>query len=93
MIINKINFIHFTKRGYTCLVERYVKPKLVKKNVDIRKIKLNSNHYHYKFVDCLHSKPWGEMNLILTQYVEGNIFKISCVSHKTIGSFSSFYFF
>ncbi len=67
----RINFSILTKRYYTCHVERYKKPGLVKKGVDVRKIKLNSDHYHYRLVDCLHTRKWGETELILTQFVEG----------------------
>lgn len=71
MIGLKNSCLILTKRNYTCVVERLKKPGLLKQGVDVRKIKLNSDHYHYKFIDCLHTKKWGDTQLILTQYVEG----------------------
>ena len=58
-------------RFYTVIVERIHKPLTMKKNVDQRKTPLKSRHLQYRFVDCLHVKPWGNIDLILTQYVEG----------------------
>jgi hypothetical protein len=72
MISLKNCFLFLIKRDYTCIIERLEKVKLVRKGVDVRKVNLTSNHYHYKLVDCLHTKKWGNMNLILKQYVEGN---------------------
>ena len=88
MIHLKNCFLFLAKRNYTCIVERLEKAPLAKKGVDVRKIKLTSNHYHYKLVDCLHTKKWGNMNLILTQYVEGNFVKL-----KLLGSYLKLNYF
>lgn len=66
--LNLANFARF----YTVIVERHVQPLTVKKGIDQRKTKLKSKHFQYKFVDCLHTKKWGNIDLILTEYVEGN---------------------
>lgn len=58
-------------RCYTVIVERVHKPPPTKKGVDQRMFNLKSKHYQLKFVDCLHDKPWGHVELILTDYVEG----------------------
>jgi len=58
-------------KSYTVIVERHKKPNIVKKEVDQRKRNLRSVNYHLKFVDCLSQKPWGNIDLILTEYVEG----------------------
>lgn len=58
-------------RTYTCIVERIHKPLTMKIEKDQRKTPLKSKHYQYKLVDCLHVKPWGNIDLILTQFVEG----------------------
>jgi hypothetical protein len=60
-----------TYRAYTCIVERYKQPRLAKAGVDQRKIPLKSENYQMKLVECTHSKKWGNIDLILTQYVEG----------------------
>jgi ribosomal protein L9 len=59
------------RRSYTVIVERYQEPRLVKKGTDPRKFNLKQPDFHYKFVDCLHSKKWGDMQVILTKYIEG----------------------
>lgn len=64
---SNLSFIRF----YTCIVERIFKPPTVKKEYDQRTTKLKSKHYQYRFIDCLHVKPWGNVDLILTQFVEG----------------------
>lgn len=58
-------------RLYTVIVERHVKIPPLEKDLDPRKFTLKSRHYQYKFVDCLHSKKWGNVDLILTDYIEG----------------------
>ena len=58
-------------RSYTVIVERYKTPPIMKKGIDQRKRDLRSIYMHYKFVDCLHNKKWGSVELILTEYVEG----------------------
>ncbi|CAF0864840.1 unnamed protein product [Brachionus calyciflorus] len=58
-------------RLYTCIVERLEKVPLVPRGEDVRKFNLKSKHFHYKLVDCLHTKKWGNVDLILTEYVEG----------------------
>lgn len=59
------------RRFYTCIVEREVKPNIVKQSVDVRKVKLKAVHYQYKLKDCLHNKKWGDVELLLTEYIEG----------------------
>lgn len=58
-------------RAYTVIVERYVKPPMKKVYMDQRKVNLKPVHYHYKLVDVLHKKKWGNVDLMLTEYVEG----------------------
>ncbi len=58
-------------RAYTCIVERHKPPRLARSDVDQRKIPLKSENFQMKLVDCLHTKKWGNIDLILTQYVEG----------------------
>lgn len=72
MIMNKLHRCLATQcRNYTVIVERYTKPPIVKAHQDQRKRDLKSDHYQLKFVDCLHNKKWGNIDLILTEYVEG----------------------
>ena len=52
-------------------MERLVKPPIVKKGQDVRSRDLKPIHYQYKLVDCLHTKKWGKVDVILTEYVEG----------------------
>lgn len=59
------------KKFYTCVVERHVKASLVPKGKDPRSFNLKSRHFQYKLVDCLHTKKWGNIDLMLTEYVEG----------------------
>ena len=59
------------KRFYTVIVERIHKPPIVRKGRDPRSRHLKSLHFQYKLVDTLHSKKWGNVDLILTEYVEG----------------------
>ena len=61
---NRINF-------YTVIVERYERMPLLKKGVDPRKYPLKSRHFDYKFVECKHKQKWGQVELILTDFVEG----------------------
>jgi hypothetical protein len=56
---------------YTIIVERHLPVPLLKKGTDPRKYNLKSRHFQYKLVDCLHVKKWGNIDLILTQYIEG----------------------
>ena len=58
-------------RSYTVIVERVQPVTLAKIGRDPRKLPLRPNNMHYKFVDCLHSKKWGTIDLILTDFVEG----------------------
>lgn len=60
-----------SKRLYTVIVERLVKPPMVKKGKDVRSRELKPIHYQYKIVDCVHTRKWGKMDVILTEYVEG----------------------
>ena len=69
--VNQFNKSINTHRFYTVIVERHEIPPIMKKDIDQRKRHLKSKHFHYKFVDCLHNKKWGNIDLILTQYVEG----------------------
>ena len=75
MFLNKLgNRSHVPNalsRCYTVIVERCINVPLSKKGMDPRKYNLKSAHYQYKFVDCLHNKKWGNIDLILTEYVEG----------------------
>lgn len=72
MIMNKLYRCLATQsRSYTVIVERYTKPPIMKAHEDQRKRNLKSDHYQLKFVDCLHNKKWGNIDLILTEYVEG----------------------
>lgn len=59
------------KKFYTCIVERHEKVPLVAKGVDPRKYNLKSRHFHYKLVECTHTQKWGNIDLLLTDYVEG----------------------
>ena len=78
-IIKKFNTNNsILKRFYTVIVERHDKIPPIKQDLDPRKYILKSRHYQYKFVDCLHNKKWGNIDLILTDYIEG-------IGHK--GSF------
>ena len=69
---NKIskNFL-VLNRFYTVIVERHEKIPPLKKDFDPRKFILKSRHFQYKFVECLHNKKWGNVDLILTEYIEG----------------------
>lgn len=58
-------------REYTVTVERSVSVPLMKKNIDTRQYPLKSRHFRYKMVECEHVKKWGNVDLILTDYVEG----------------------
>jgi hypothetical protein len=81
MILNKLissSFVSLNRltaggasRHYTVIVERYRVPGLTKRGVDQRKAKLTEAHFHYKHVETLHIKKWGNTDVILTQYVEG----------------------
>ena len=59
------------KRCYTVIVERLVKPPMVKKNKDVRSRELKPIHSQYRLVDCVHTRKWGNVDVILTDYVEG----------------------
>jgi len=65
------NFELIPKRCYTVIVERLVKPQMVKKNRDVRSRELKPIHSQYRLVDCLHTRKWGNVDVILTKYVEG----------------------
>ena len=65
------NPLLISRRLYTVIVERHVKPPIVKKGRDIRSRELKPIHYQYKLVDCLHTRKWGSVDVILTEYVEG----------------------
>lgn len=69
-LISNLNS-NIPKRFYTVIVERIKKPPIPKKGVDPRRINLKSVNYQYRFVECKHNKSWGNVDLILTQYVEG----------------------
>lgn len=58
-------------RSYTVIVERVQPVGLARVGRDPRKLPLRPNNMHYKFVDCLHSRKWGNIDLILTDFVEG----------------------
>ena len=58
-------------RPYTVIVERVEKVPLMKKGVDPRKYPLKSRHFQYRFVECKHVQKWGEVQLLLTEFVEG----------------------
>ncbi len=68
-IVNSSRLID--KRFYTVIVERIHKPPIVRKGKDPRSRNLKSIHFQYKLVDVLHNKKWGNVDLILTEYVEG----------------------
>ncbi len=59
------------KKYYTVIVERICKPPIVRKGKDPRSRHLKPVHFQYKLVDVLHTKKWGNVDLILTEYVEG----------------------
>jgi hypothetical protein len=63
-----------SNRCYTVIVERIHTPPNQKKDKDQRKFNLKSKHFQYKFVDCLHNRKWGNVDLILTEYVDGKCF-------------------
>lgn len=67
LLVNSLSAV----RSYTCIVERVYKPRTVRKEIDQRKTILNSKSFVYRLVDVTHNKPWGNVDLILTQYVEG----------------------
>lgn len=59
-------------RAYTCVVERVRKPPIVRKGVDPRARHLTSLNYQYKLCGTpSHNEKWGEVELMLTEYVEG----------------------
>ncbi len=58
-------------RPYTVIVERSESVPLLKKGVDPRSYNLKSKHFRYKFVEAKHTQKWGEVEVILTDYVEG----------------------
>ena len=60
-------------RTYTCIVKRYVEPKLTKKESDPRKIRLRTVNMHYELTECTHNKKWGNVDLMLTRFVEGEL--------------------
>lgn len=62
-------------RLYTCIVERIYKPNTMKKNKDQRKTKIRSNNFQYRLVECTHNKPWGNVDVILTKFVDGKFFQ------------------
>lgn len=66
-----INPLKTTARYYTCVVERHYKPPMVKRHMDQRTTRIKSSHYQMKLVECRHVRKWGNIDLILTQYVEG----------------------
>jgi hypothetical protein len=66
-----------SKRFYTVIVERHSKIPPIQKNLDPRKYIIKSEHFKYKFVDCLHTRKWGNVDLILTEYIEGNLNSIN----------------
>lgn len=59
------------RASYTVIVERSEPTPLIKKGMDPRRFPLKSKHYRYKFVACTHNEKWGNVDLILTDYVEG----------------------
>ena len=65
-------------RHYTVIVERCEPTPLLKNGMDPRRYPLKSKHFRYKFVECQHTQKWGNVDLILTDYVEGKIIQI-CV--------------
>ncbi len=60
-----------TSRPYTVVVERSERMPLLKKDADPRSFNLKSKHFRYKFIECKHAQKWGEVEVILTEYVEG----------------------
>jgi hypothetical protein len=70
-------------RLYTVIVERCVPAQMVKKDRDVRSAALRPKDYQYKFVDCQHVKKWGETQVILTDYVEGEriLFRFTISAH------------
>jgi large subunit ribosomal protein L9 len=68
---SKIAHFQSIQRSYTCVVERVNQPGLVKKGTDPRKFNLKQQHYYYKLVKCEQTKKWGDMQVILTKYIEG----------------------
>ena len=69
--IGKMNLSN-SLRAYTVVVERCEEVPLLKMGRDPRSYPLKSKHIRYKFVECKHTQKWGEVDLILTEYVEGN---------------------
>ncbi|RNA25155.1 39S ribosomal mitochondrial [Brachionus plicatilis] len=59
------------KKFYTCIVERHERVPLLSKGVDVRKYNLKSKHFQYKLVECTHTQKWGNIDVLLTEYVEG----------------------
>ena len=59
------------QRAYTVVVERLTEAPFVKPGKDPRKLPLRPVNMHYKLVDCSHNQKWGNLDLILTEYVEG----------------------
>lgn len=71
LILNNRSINFSFKKFYTCIVERHEKVPLLPKGVDPRKYNLKSKHFHYKLTECTHTKKWGNVDLLLTEYVEG----------------------
>jgi large subunit ribosomal protein L9 len=65
------HFLQIQKRFYTCIVQRYKQPKLVRKEIDPRKQRVKGDHFHMKLVECTHVQKAGECEIILTDFVEG----------------------
>ena len=65
-----------SKRFYTCIVERVRQVPIVKKGKDVRSRNLRSDHYQLRLVECTHNNKWGNVDVILTEYVEGKLFSL-----------------
>jgi large subunit ribosomal protein L9 len=65
------NIFEGFNRSYTVRLERHEHIPPIKKELDPRKFILKSRHFQYKFVDCSHTQKWGNIDLILTDYIEG----------------------
>lgn len=75
LLLNTLNRqFGVSNRLYTVIVERHEKVPIQVKGMDQRKYDLKSRHFHYKLVDCLHTKKWGNVDLVLTEYVEGKAY-------------------
>lgn len=65
------HLLEIQKRFYTCVVQRYKQPNLVRKEIDPRKQRIKSENFHLKLIECKHTKKAGECEIILTDFVEG----------------------